>query len=184
MCLLTYLFLRVYFVRSCVVSDIQCGEEREITCEMMSLFGSSLRFLFLYPFLHERNYITVSELKTLSYMEITKWTHKSPEHLQLKKPTMPLQHPAFFSAVTDGTHFCLDQKKCHVKKYFHVTFIYAIWKQARVNQTRGLIPKKHYSQQFTTPNLANLKHYISFCQTAVSMKRLIRDKFPPFNEHV
>lgn len=109
-----------------VVSDILCRVEREIVSEMLSLFGLSFKFLFLCPLLHVRSYnITVSlfELKALSYMEGTKLTLKNPKYLQLKK-TMSLQHQPFFSAVTDSTHFCLDEKKCH--KYFHVTFIYAI----------------------------------------------------------
>lgn len=72
MSLLTYLFLHVCFLRLCVVCDILCGVEREITGEMLSLFGLSLKFLFLYPLLHVRNYITVSGLKALFYMGSTK----------------------------------------------------------------------------------------------------------------
>lgn len=84
--LLTYLFLYVYFVRSCVISDILCGVEREITSEMLSLFGLSLEFLFFSSLLYVRNYVIVSvfELKAVSYMESTKQTFKSLEHLQLK----------------------------------------------------------------------------------------------------
>lgn len=62
---------------------------------------------------------------------------------------MSLQHQPFFSAVTDGTHFCLDEKKCH--KYFHVTFIYTIWKQALVNLIRRFIPKKHIAPNSSLP---------------------------------